>query len=91
VDELREGVRRLLPDPLRGAVGRDQIGVLRLQKAQLALELVVLLVADLRAVEDVVQPLVPADLGAKLVDARRGLRAAEVVVGSGRLNIRAPG
>jgi hypothetical protein len=89
VDELREALGGLLPHPLGGAVGRDEVGVLRLEVAQLALEPVVLVVADLRAVEGVVEPLVPADLLAELVDARRGLRVVRGLVAGA--NSRVPG
>jgi hypothetical protein len=63
---------RLPADALRGAVGRDELRMLRLQVAQLPLQAIVFLVGDLRPVEDVVQPLVAADLVAKLPDALGG-------------------
>jgi hypothetical protein len=87
--ELREALRGLLPHALGGAVGRDEVGVLRLEVAQLALEPVVFLVADLGAVERVVEPLVAAYLLAELVDARRGLGVVRGLVASA--NSRAPG
>jgi len=70
--EARERLRGLPPYALRRAVGRDELGVLRLQVAELALETVVLLVGDLGPVEDVVEPLVAADLVAKTLDAVGG-------------------
>jgi hypothetical protein len=89
MDELREALGGLLPHPLGGAVRGDQVGVLRLELAQLALEPVVLLVADLRLVKDVVQPLVAPDLLAQRLDARGGLGAASR--GGRALNGRGPG
>jgi len=56
-------------DALGRAVGGHELGMLGLQLAQLALQAVVLLVGDLRLVEDVVEPLVAADLVAELLDA----------------------
>ena len=50
MDELREGLGGLLPHALGGAVGGDEVGMPRLELAQLPLERVVLLVADLRRV-----------------------------------------
>ena len=62
VGEGRELLGRLLADPLRGAVGRDQVGVLVLQVLQLPLEAVVLRVRDLGRAAHVVELLVPPDL-----------------------------
>ena len=45
---------RLAADPLRRRVGRDELGVLGLERPQLVEQLVVLVVADLGVVEDVV-------------------------------------
>ena len=67
-----------LAHALRRAVGRDQVGELRLEIAQLALEPVVLLVRDLGRGLDVVEVLVPADLLAQLRDALLGLLARPV-------------
>jgi hypothetical protein len=89
MDELRKGLGGLLPHALGGAVGRDQVGVLRLERAQLALERVVLLVPDLGRVLLVVELLVPADLRPQEVDAGRGLVAVRGLAGG--LNSRAPG
>ena len=75
MDELGESLGRLLAHALRRAVRGDEVGVLPLQVAQLALEPVVLLVGDLRLVEDVVQPFVAPDLLAQGLDARGGRRA----------------
>lgn len=91
MDELREGLGGLLPHTLGGAVGGDEVGVLRLELAQLPLERVVLLVADLRRVPLVVELLVPADLRPQLVDARRGLVAVRGLAGGLRVNSRGPG
>jgi hypothetical protein len=63
--------------------------MLGLEQAQLALERVVLLVADLRRVPLVVEPLVPADLVPELLDARRGRRPVRGLAAAA--NSRAPG
>jgi hypothetical protein len=65
--------------------------MLRLELPQLTLEAVVSLVADLGPVEDVVQPLVAADLVAKLVNARRRPRAGRSLLVRSGLNGRGPG
>src|SRR5207249_3136541 len=62
----RKRRRRLFADALGGAVGGDEVGELRLQVPQLALEAVVLRVGDLRPVEHVVEVLVPAQLAPQL-------------------------
>src|SRR5262249_14367752 len=76
VGEGRELLGRLLAHALRGAVRGDEVGVLRLEIAELALQAVVLLVGDLRRVQDVVEVLVAADLLAQLADARPGVGRA---------------
>ena len=81
VHEGRELGRGPLPHALGGARGRDEIGELGLQLAQLALERVVLLVGDLGLREHVVEVLVAADLLAQPGDPRLGLLAR----GQGRL------
>jgi hypothetical protein len=75
MDEGRELLAGRLPHAPGGAVGGDELRVRGLQVAQLALEPVVGLVADLRALEDVIEVLVPPDLGPELLDprCRRGL------------------
>ena len=55
----------LAADPLRRAVGRDEVGVLRLEGLELRDEPVVLEVADLRRRLDVVLAVVPPDLVAE--------------------------
>ena len=58
-------------DPLRRRVGRDELRPRRLERLQLPHERVELRVGDLRPRLDVVEPLVPADLGPELFGARR--------------------
>jgi hypothetical protein len=85
--ESRELLRWALAHALRGAVRRDQVGVLGLQVAQLTLEAVVFLVRDLRRVQDVIEVLVAPDLLAELPDPLRGPvagRAAALANGRGR-------
>jgi hypothetical protein len=60
---------RLAADPLGRRVGRDELGVVALEPAQLVEQRVVLVVADDRVVEDVVAPAVLAQLGAELLGA----------------------
>jgi hypothetical protein len=79
VDVLREPGRRDPADALRRRVRRAQLGVTVLQLAQLAQQLVVILVADLRVVEDVIAVVRLVDLraqlaGALLVRFQRGFR-----------------
>ena len=67
---------RLAPDALRRRVRRDQLGMLGLDRAQLVEQLVVLVVADLRIVEDVVAVAVVVELrGAARRRARPRARA----------------
>ena len=73
----RKRRRRLFADALGGAVGGDEVGELRLQVPQLALEAVVLRVGDLRPVEHVVEVLVPAQLAPQLLDAALSLIAGQ--------------
>jgi hypothetical protein len=77
VADLRQRADRLGADALRRRVGRDELGVLGLERLQLAVQRVVLVVADLRVVEDVVAMCVVVELRAQLVDAclRVGRRA----------------
>jgi hypothetical protein len=89
VDELGKALGGLLAHALRRAVGRDEAGMRGFQLAQLPLEAVVVLVRDLRTVQDVVEPLVPADLVAELLDPTGGLVAAGGLVAGP--NSRAPG
>jgi hypothetical protein len=76
-----EEVRGLASDPLRGAVGGDELGKLLLQPPKLPHELVVLGVGDLRLVQDVVAVVVMVDLLAKLLDAALGLGEASFLAG----------
>ena len=55
----------LAADPLRGRVGRNQLGMLRLQLDQLVHQPIEFGIADLGIVEDVVAVLVIADLVAQ--------------------------
>ncbi len=64
----------LAADPLSRRVGRDEPGVLCLQRSKLVQQRVVLVVADLRIVEDVVPVVVVFDLLPQL--GSRALRAA---------------
>jgi hypothetical protein len=75
VHELPPALAGLAPHALGGAVGRDQLGVPLLEVTQLAVELVVLLVPDLRLSLYVVQVVVPPDQVAQLEDAALGLFA----------------
>ena len=71
-----ETVRRRRPDPLCRRLGRDELGMLRLELLELAHQRVVRLVGDRRRIEDVVlvvrllDPL--AQLGGALLDGRTG-------------------
>jgi hypothetical protein len=77
VDELRPAVAGLVADALRRAVGRDQLGELLFQLAQLAVQQVVLLVADLGPGLDVIEMIVAADEVPQLQDPVLGLLAGE--------------
>ncbi len=66
VADLRQRRDRLAAHALRGRVGRDELGVGGLDRAQLVEQRVVLVVADRRVVEDVVAPAVLVQLGAQL-------------------------
>jgi hypothetical protein len=82
-----ELLRGPLAHALRGAVGRDEVGVLGLEVPELPLQAVVVLVGDLRRVQDVVEALVPPDLLAELPDPLRGPvagRASALANGRGR-------
>ena len=68
VADLREPGDGLVADALRRRVRRDQLGVLGLERLQLAEQRVVDVVADLRVVEDVVAVVVVGDLLAQLGD-----------------------
>src|SRR5206468_1461728 len=59
------------PDPLCRRVGCDQVGERRLDRAQLALEEVVVGIGDLRIVVDVIALAVMPDLPAQIVGASR--------------------
>ena len=75
--ELRD---RLAADALRRRVGRDELGVLGLDRAQLVEQRVVLVVADLGVVEDVVAVAVVVELLAQLggADASSGRRSLDL-------------
>jgi hypothetical protein len=72
VRDLLEPADRRAADPLGGRVGRDELRVLGLDRAQLVEQLVVLLVADDRVVEDVVALPVVDELLAQLGGALGG-------------------
>jgi hypothetical protein len=91
MDELGESLRRLLADALGRAVRGDELRELRLQLAQLPLEGVVLLVADLGLVQDVVEVLVAPDPLAQIEDAGDGPGAAALLLTGSGLNGRGPG
>ena len=59
--DRREPLDRLVADALRGAVGRDQLGMLGLELLEPLHQPVVLEVGDLRRRLDVVFPVVVAD------------------------------
>ena len=73
--DLLEAVERRRADPLGRRVGRAQLGVLGLDRAQLVEQRVVVVVADLGFVEDVVEVVValaaPAQLRRPLLGGRR--------------------
>ena len=79
--DLLEAVERRRPDPLGRRVGGAQLRVVGLDRPQLVEQGVVLVVADLRFVEDVVEPVVVLQLapqlrGALYVPARSRRRSA---------------
>jgi diacylglycerol kinase (ATP) len=63
-----ETFARLSAYPLRGGVGRDQLGVRLLNRGQLSHESVVLGVGDFGLIEDIVEMLVPPQLFAEIFD-----------------------
>ena len=75
LDLLQAPPRGSPPTRCVGESGRAQLGVLGLQRAQLVEQRVVLVVADLRVVEDVVAVVVEVELLAQLGGALCGLRA----------------
>ena len=72
---LRQLLDRLVADALRGAVGRDQFGVLGLQLLEPLHQAVVFQVADFGRRLDVVLVVVVADLVAKRGDFGGGIGA----------------
>ena len=75
--DLDEAFARFAADALGGRIGREQFGVLRFQRLELAHERVVFGVGDLGLVENVVQVFVVAQLFAELLDfAQRDLSLA---------------
>ena len=66
--DLRKFRHRLVADPLRRAVRRDQLRMLGLELLQPLQQPVVLPIADLRRRLDVILGVVTADLFAKLLD-----------------------
>ena len=66
--DLQQFAHRLVADPLRGAVGRDQLGMGRFKLLEPLHELVVFAVADLRRGGDVVEVIMTANLVAKAGD-----------------------
>jgi hypothetical protein len=75
VADLLEVGDRLAADALSGRVGRDELGMVGLDGAQLVEERVVLVVADLGIVEDVVAVAVVVELAAQLRGALSRARA----------------
>ena len=73
VRDLLELADRLAADPLRRRVGREQLRVLALDRAQLVQQRVVGVVADLGVVEDVVAVAVVGELLAQLGGALGGV------------------
>src|SRR3954447_23175208 len=72
--DLVELAERLAAGALGRRVGREQLGVLGLDPAQLVEQRVVLVVADDRVVEDVIAPAVLAQLGPELLGAPDDVR-----------------
>ena len=70
-----ESFDRPAGDALGRRVGRDEIGMLRLEPLELVQQPIELLVGDLRVVVDVVALFVVADVVAKLSDAGEGIRS----------------
>ncbi len=70
--DRREALDRLVADALRGAVGRDQLGMLGFELLEPLDEPVVLAVGDFRGRLDVVLPVVVADFLAEPGDFRGG-------------------
>ena len=61
VDDLGEPLERGAPDPLRGRIGSDELGVRGLQGQELREQAVILRVRDLRLVLNVVETVVAGD------------------------------
>ena len=78
VADLNQVADRLATDSLGGRVRRDELGVGRFDRPEFVEQRVVLVVADLRIVQDVVAIAVvveqPAELGGPLARVRRGRR-----------------
>ena len=70
--DRREALDRLIADALRGAVGRDQLGMVGFELLEPLDEPIVLGVGNLRRRLDVVFPVVAADFLAKPGDFRGG-------------------
>src|SRR5262249_4474380 len=66
--DRRKALERLPADALRGAVGTDQLGMLRLQLHQAVHHPVELAVADLRPGLDIVEIVMPVQLAAQASD-----------------------
>src|ERR1019366_5596741 len=73
VQHLAESLARFSADALRGRIGGEQFGVFGFQGLEPAHELVILVVGNLRSVEDVVQVFVVPEHLAKLLDLDRGI------------------
>ena len=69
---LRESRQRLGADALSGRIGRDELGMGLLQPPEFTEQLVVLVIVDLRAVQDVVTVVVVTDGRAQLLETSRG-------------------
>ena len=67
--DLGQFADRLIADPLRGAVGRDVVGMLLFQALELGHQAIVVEIADLGRGEHVVLAVVKTDLLAQFLDA----------------------
>ncbi len=70
MSDFDKALARFAANPLRGRVGRDQLGMSRLELLQLVHHAIEFRVADLRIVEHVIAILVMPDLFAQSFDLR---------------------